>query len=75
MSDARIDFPLVGYPPGGDGYILPQILHDWTDEQSIAILKTCRHAMTSGATLLLIERVLEAINPSAEATLRGHRTQ
>jgi hypothetical protein len=56
-------------PPGGDAYILSRILHDWTDEQSIAILKTCRHAMTSGATLLLIERVLDAINPSAEATL------
>jgi len=56
-------------PPGGDAYILSRILHDWTDEQSIAILKKCRRAMTGGATLLLIERVLDAVNPSAEATL------
>lgn len=56
-------------PSGGDAYILSRILHDWTDEQSIAILKTCRHAMGSGTALLLIERVLDAVNPSPEATL------
>jgi hypothetical protein len=56
-------------PPGADAYILSRILHDWTDEQSIAILKKCRDAMTRGATLLLIERVLDSVNPSAEATL------
>jgi hypothetical protein len=55
-------------PAGGDAYILSRILHDWHDEHSIDILNTTRRAMTAGSTLLIIERVLEALNPTAEAT-------
>ena len=43
-------------PEGGDAYILRNIIHDWQDEQAIAILTTCRRAMADGARLLLVER-------------------
>jgi hypothetical protein len=54
-------------PASGDAYILSRILHDWQDEQAIEILKTTRGAMTGG-TLLIVERVLDAQNPSIDAT-------
>lgn len=49
-------------PKGGDAYILKSIIHDWTDEDSVAILKVCRKAMTPGTKLLLIEQVVSAPN-------------
>lgn len=45
-------------PEGGDAYILRNIIHDWGDDQAIAILKTCRRAMADGACLILVERYL-----------------
>jgi hypothetical protein len=42
-------------PAGGDLYLLRQILHDWDDEHCRKLLRTCRAAMTSDATLLIIE--------------------
>jgi len=47
-----------GVPVGGDVYILSHIIHDWSDEQSLAILKRCRASMKSESRLLLIELVL-----------------
>ena len=43
-------------PQGGDVYVLRNIIHDWQDEQAIAILTTCRRAMAGGARLVLVER-------------------
>ena len=45
--------------PGGDIYLLSQILHDWNDARCITILRNCRAAMHEGARLLVIERVLD----------------
>jgi hypothetical protein len=45
-------------PADADAYVLKSILHDWRDEQAIAILRTCRQAMKPGAAILLLERVL-----------------
>jgi hypothetical protein len=45
-------------PAGGDLYLLKWIIHDWPDEQAVAILRRCRSAMAPGSRLLLIERVL-----------------
>ena len=56
-------------PGGADAYVLSRVLHDWTDEQAVEILKTTRRAMADGAALLLVERVLDSQNPSPEATL------
>lgn len=45
-------------PSGADAYLMRWILHDWDDQQSIAILQTCRRAMAPGSKLIVIERLL-----------------
>lgn len=45
-------------PAGGDVYVLAQIVHDWDDERSVAILQACRRAIPSTGTLLLAELVI-----------------
>ena len=54
-------------PSGGDAYILAQILHDWDDERSVAILQQCRRAISEHGKLLVIELVL----PSGEEPFLG----
>ena len=49
-------------PSGGDAYVLKWILHDWNDEQSIAILKNCHRAMPPQARLFIVEAPLSARN-------------
>ena len=46
-------------PPGGDIYVLSQILHDWDDERCATILSNCRTAMRPSVRLLVVERLLE----------------
>jgi len=60
----------VAVPPGADAYVLKGVIHDWEDKEAIAILRTCRAAMTKeGSRLLLIERILpERIDPSDART-------
>ena len=43
-------------PEGGDAYLMRYIIHDWEDDEAIAILRVCRRAMREPARLLLIER-------------------
>ena len=45
-------------PTGADAYVLSAILHDWSDEEASAILRTCRAAMSGGARLFLVEAVI-----------------
>ena len=45
-------------PPGGDAYVLALIVHDWPDEQAVAILRACHRAMAPGARVWLVERVV-----------------
>lgn len=45
-------------PSGGDAYILRHILHDWSDEQCLAILHVCREALAPKARLLIVERTM-----------------
>ena len=42
--------------------MLKSIIADWDDEQAIAILRTCRAAMSNGGKLLLAEFVLKPGN-------------
>ena len=50
----------VAVPPGGDVYVLSNVLHDWDDPEATAILRTVREAMGPGAALLVVENVLDA---------------
>lgn len=45
-------------PTGADAYVLKSILHDWNDEQCIAILVNCAKAMPADARLLIVERLM-----------------
>ncbi|QJW90665.1 methyltransferase [Spirosoma taeanense] len=54
-------------PPGGDGYIMKHIIHDWSDEQCIAILKNCRKAMKEGGRVLVVEMVVPEGNEPSPA--------
>jgi hypothetical protein len=45
-------------PRGGDAYVLKWIIHDWGDEEAIAILRACAAALDGEARVLLIERDL-----------------
>jgi O-methyltransferase domain/Dimerisation domain len=49
-------------PEDGDAYLMRYIIHDWEDEEAIAILKVCRDAMRESARLLLIERTVAPPN-------------
>lgn len=49
-----------GVPGLGDIYLLKSVLHDWSDDRAVTILRNCRRAMPPGARLLVIEPVLAA---------------
>lgn len=49
-------------PGGADAYLLRHIIHDWNDDESIAILKNCRSAMNDSGRILLVEFVIPAGN-------------
>src|ERR1700755_3608791 len=56
----------LSVPSGGDVYVLKSVLHDWDDERSLAILRTCRAAMDRTARLAIIELILpERMTPGA----------
>lgn len=45
-------------PSGGDAYILRHIIHDWSDEDSISILKNCKKSMNPDGKILVVEAVI-----------------
>jgi hypothetical protein len=56
-------------PTGADTYILKNVLHDWSDERAVRILKHCRCAMGPQAKLLIIELVLPLLDDPAFGSL------
>lgn len=44
-------------PAGEDLYILKSIIHDWDDERSREILRTCAESMRDDSRLLVIEQI------------------
>lgn len=51
--------------PVCDGYVIMQVIHDWSDEQAVQILSAIHRAAPPHAKLLLIEALLpEDLNPS-----------
>jgi O-methyltransferase domain/Dimerisation domain len=45
-------------PAGGDAYMLSHIIHDWSEDQCLTILRNCRGVMNPDTRLLIIEMVL-----------------
>jgi len=56
-------------PDGADAYLLKSILHDWEDEECIAILRVIRKAMPQHGLVLVLERDLGGPNENAPAKL------
>jgi len=44
-------------PTGGDAYILKHVIHDWSDERALTILKNCHRAMGPNGRLLIVEGI------------------
>lgn len=44
--------------PRGDIYMLKYIMHDWSDEDDIRILRNCRAAMAPGGRVLIMDPVI-----------------
>ena len=52
-------------PPGGDLYVLSQILHNWEDGPARTIVRNCHRASRPGGVLMVIDYVLpEGPEPS-----------
>jgi len=49
-------------PAGAEAYLFRHIIHDWTDEQSIQILKNCRQVIPDHGRLLIVEYVVSPGN-------------
>jgi O-methyltransferase domain len=62
-SQGRIDIQGGSFfdcvPEGADIYLLVRVLHDWSDDDCIRILRNCRAAMNLDARLLIVEQILE----------------
>ena len=75
-SFTACDFLQPGMLPKAQGvpeaYVLRDILHDWSDEKSVVILKNVRAAMnnSSNAVLLLIESVLQGIIADVDPSVK-----
>jgi ubiquinone/menaquinone biosynthesis C-methylase UbiE len=49
-------------PAGADAYLFRHILHDWTDEQCLQILRHCRRVIPAQGRLLVVECIVPAGN-------------
>jgi len=62
VSSERLTFQsgdfFSGTLPVCDAYLVMEVIHDWGDEESVAILKAIRRAAPSNAKLLLIETIV-----------------
>jgi hypothetical protein len=46
-------------PDGADIYLLMRVLHNWSDEDCVRMLRNCRAVMRAEACLLVVEKVLD----------------
>lgn len=51
------------WPCSGDTIVMSRVLHDWPDEQAIAILARARNALLPGGRVCLVELVLSPNSP------------
>jgi DNA-binding MarR family transcriptional regulator len=58
-------------PPGADVYMLKHVLHGYTDDEAVAILRHCRAVVPAASRLLVIEFVLPDVVSGAAPELVG----
>jgi hypothetical protein len=56
-------------PSGADVYVLSNILHDWSDEDSVRILRRCAEAAGPDGRTLIADRVVDQNGDSTMLTL------
>ena len=61
MTAVECDF-FEEVPAGSDAYLLSHVLHDWSDERCVRILRNCRKAMGTDGRLLIVEAVIPTGN-------------
>lgn len=70
---ARVEFIqgdfFAAVPDGGDLYLLKSIIHNWSDEEAMAILRKCRQAMPPYGRMLIAERIVPPEGSPSEAKL------
>jgi hypothetical protein len=55
-------------PEGSELYLMKSVLHDWTDEQAVTILRHCRGVLPPGGCVLIVEPALpDAVDTNGEA--------
>jgi trans-aconitate methyltransferase len=61
-ASTRIEFVSGDFfdavPSGANIYLLKRVIHDWNNEQAIAILAKCREAMAPGGRVLVAETIM-----------------
>lgn len=55
------------FPAGADAYLMRHIIHDWSDEQCVQILRNCRTVIPDDGRLLVVEAVIPPGNDPAPA--------
>ena len=55
--------------PAADAYVLKKVLHDWSDEQCVEILRSCRRSLAPGGVVLVVELVLDRGGHEVESAL------
>ena len=58
-------------PSIADAIVMKSVIHDWSDERSLAILRNCRRALSRDGVLLLVERIM----PEIPSVSDEHRAQ
>lgn len=49
---------LAGDLPSVDAYVLMEVIHDWTDDESLTILRNVQSAAPDRSTLLIVEQLM-----------------
>jgi hypothetical protein len=58
-----------GAPAGADGYMLKNVIHNWSDEECILILTSIRSVLPANGKILIIEMIVEEDNKPSFAKL------
>jgi hypothetical protein len=61
-------------PSGAQLYILKSVLHDWDDEDSVAILQACHRAAGERGKLLIVERIMPELMTATPENQRKSMT-
>jgi len=57
-------------PPGGDFYILSLILHNWPEQEAMAILERCRSAIKRDGRLIVLDQIVpDGVPPASMSDL------